>query len=121
MQLENYAYNKYINLRNYIFSNKILLNNRYIKIIHNYKLEDKYFTFFCIFYQVKNQAYKIELSNKKKVYNIFYQLLQERNMIMNNYMYKITLQLEFETKSNSKNPIFEKKGNNMVYRREFQN
>ena len=63
-ELQKQAYNKAIKPRSYIFSNKVWLNSKYIKIKQNQKLKTKFFRLFRVFYTVRKQAYKLELPKK---------------------------------------------------------
>lgn len=60
--------NKHVKPRNYTPSKKSWLNNKYI----NYKLEAKFFGPFRILHSIEKQAYKLELSKKKSIHNVFY-------------------------------------------------
>lgn len=65
--------NKYVKPRNYTPSKKSWLNNKYIKTKNrNYKLESKFFSPFRILHSIEKQAYKLELSKKKSIHNVFY-------------------------------------------------
>ena len=51
-KLQKQAYNKSIKLRSYAFNNKIWLNNKYIKIKQNWKLEVKFFRLFQVLHPI---------------------------------------------------------------------
>ena len=60
-ELQKRAYDKGTKPRSYVFDEKVWLNNKYIKIKCNRKLEAKFFEPFRVLHQVGNQAYKLEL------------------------------------------------------------
>lgn len=62
-----------------VFSNKVWLNNKYIKTKQNQKFGNKSFSSFCVFYIVIKQSYKLKLLSKQKIYDIFSMLLLEQN------------------------------------------
>lgn len=83
------AYNKGVKRRSYTLGKKILLNNKYIKIKQNKKLEKKFFGLFQVFYRVGKQAYTLKLSTKWKIYNVFHLLLLEQNIIRKDQVNKL--------------------------------
>lgn len=89
-KLQKKAYNKAIKPKSYIPGNKVWLNNRYIKTKQNCKLEAKFFGIFQVFYLVKNQADKLKLPKKWKIYNVFHILLLEHNITKKKRVDEIT-------------------------------
>lgn len=63
-KFRNQAHNKSTNPKSYVLGTKVWLNNKYIKIKQNRKLEAKFFGFFQILYLVDKQAYKCKFSKK---------------------------------------------------------
>ena len=53
-------------------SNKVWLNSKYIKTKQNRKLEAKFFGPFQVLYPVAKQVYKLELSKKWRIHDIFH-------------------------------------------------
>ena len=51
---------------------KVWLNNKYLKIKQNRKLEAKFFEPFQVLHSVIKQAYKLELFRKWRIHNVFY-------------------------------------------------
>ena len=76
-ELQKRAHDKGIKAKNYAPSDKIGLNSKYIKTKQNRKLEAKFFGPFRVIYPVEKQTYKLELSRKWKIHDIFYVLLLE--------------------------------------------
>lgn len=60
-KLQKWAHNKTVKSSNYVSSNKIWLNSRYIKTKQNQKLKTKFFGPFYMFYLVGKQVYKLKL------------------------------------------------------------
>lgn len=63
-KLQKRAYDKDVKPRSYAPSDKVLLNNKFIKTKQNKKLEAHFFELFQVLHPVKKQAYKLELSKK---------------------------------------------------------
>ena len=78
-KLQKWAYDKGVKPRSYIPSDKIWLNSKYIKTKQNRKLEAKFFRLFRVLYQVKKQAYKLDLPKKWRIYNVFHVSLLEQD------------------------------------------
>ena len=77
-ELEKQAHNKSVKPKNYTPSNKVWLNSKYLKIKQNRNLEVKFFGLFWVLHSVEKQAYKLELSRKWKIHNVFHMLLLEQ-------------------------------------------
>ena len=81
-ELKKKAYNKGIKPKgikpkSYAPGNKIWLNRKYIKTKQNQKLKIKFFGSFRMLYPMGKQVYKLELSRKWKIYDVFHVLLLE--------------------------------------------
>ena len=63
-ELQKRAHDKGVKPQNYAPGEKVWLNNKYIKIERNWKLEAKFFSSFQILYPVGKQAYKLDLPIK---------------------------------------------------------
>lgn len=61
--------------KSYAPSDKVLLNSKYIKPKSNQNLETKFFGPFQILYPLGNQTYKLELSKKWKIHDVFHMSL----------------------------------------------
>ena len=79
-KLQKRAYNKGFKPRSYAFDDKVWLNSKYIKTKQNWKLETKSFELFWVLHPVKKQAYKLELSKKWRIHNVFYMSLLEQDI-----------------------------------------
>ena len=79
-ELQKRAHNKRVKSWSYAFSNKVWLNNKFIKIKQNYKLELKFFEPFQIFYPVGKQAYKWKLLGNWGIHNVFHMSLLEQDI-----------------------------------------
>ena len=60
-EVQKRAYNKGVKPKSYTPSDKVWLNNKYIKTKRNYKLDAKFFGLFWVLYPIKKQAYKLQL------------------------------------------------------------
>ena len=76
-ELQKRAHNKGVKSRSYAFNEKVWLNNKYIKIKWNQKLEAKFFGLLQVLYPFMKQVYKLKLSRKWKIHNIFHMSLLE--------------------------------------------
>ena len=66
--------------RSYAPSKKVWLNSKYIKTKHNQKLEAKFFGPFRVLYPIRKQAFKLELSKKWRIHDVFYISLLEQDI-----------------------------------------
>ena len=76
-ELQKQAHDKGVKPRNYAPNDKVWLNSKYIKTKHNRKLKAKLFGPFQVLYPVGKQAYKLELSRKWRIHDVFHVLLLE--------------------------------------------
>ena len=80
-KLQKRAHNKGVKPKSFDLDDKKWLNSKYIKAKHYRKLEAKFFGPFQVLYPIEKQAYKLELSNKWRIHNVFYVSLLEQDMI----------------------------------------
>ena len=80
-KLQKKAHDKGVKPWSYAPGKKIWLNSKYIKTKQNRNLKAKFFGLFQILHLVEKQAYKLDLSTKWKIYNIFYISLLEQDTI----------------------------------------
>ena len=78
-ELQKRTHNKGVKLRSYTPGEKVWLNSRYIKTKRNRKLEAKFFGPFRVLYPVGKQAYKLELSKKWRIHDVFHVSLLDHN------------------------------------------
>ena len=71
-ELQKRAHDKGVKPRSYAPGEKVWLNSKYIKTKCNRKLEAKFFGPFRVLYPVGKQAYKLELSKKWRIYDLFH-------------------------------------------------
>ena len=71
-ELQKQANNKGVKPRSYASCDKVWLNSKYLKTKWNLKLEAKFFGLFWVLHVVEKQAYKLELSKKWKIHNVFH-------------------------------------------------
>ena len=71
----------------------------YIKTKRNRKLEIKFFDLFSVLYLVENQAYKLELPARWRIYNMFHVSLLHQDITKK---WQEFLVLEFELGNNKK-------------------
>ena len=115
------AYDKAINPKSYAASNKVLLNNNYIKAKQNCKFETKFFEYFQVLHPIKNQDYKLELLKKEKIYDVFLMSLLEYDIIRKKRVDKTTIQLKFEAGDNGKEYEVKEIWDYAVYTKKLKN
>ncbi len=94
--LQKGHHDKNVKLRSYAPGNKVWLNRKYIKTKQNRKLEAKSFGTFRVLHPVNKQDYKIVLSRKWKIHDVFHVSLLEQDINRTGWVDKATSQLEFE-------------------------
>lgn len=65
-------HNKSVKPRSYAPDNKMWLNGKYIKTKQYQKLEAKFFGLFQVLQPLSKKTYKLDLSTRWKIYNVFY-------------------------------------------------
>ena len=74
-KLQKQAHNKGVKPRSYVSGKQVWLNSKYIKTKCNRKLEAKFFGPFQVLHSVGKQIYKLELSKKWRIYDVFHMSL----------------------------------------------
>lgn len=82
--------------RSYVPGNKIWFNSKYIKTKQLQKLKAKFFRSFRVLYLVGKQAYKLKLSKKWRIYDVFYVLLLEEDTTRKGWVDKKDKKTKFE-------------------------
>lgn len=62
--LQKWAYDNDVKLRNYVLGDKVWLNSKQIKIKYNQKLKAKLFELFWVLHPMSKTTYKLELPKK---------------------------------------------------------
>ena len=83
-------------LQSYALGEKVWLNSKYIKTKQNQKLEAKFFGPFQILHPVGKQTYKLDLSTKWKIHDVFHVSLLEQDITKKGRMNEIFPKLEPE-------------------------
>ena len=78
-ELQKRAHDKGVKPRSYAPCDKIWLNNKYIKIKRNWKLEAKFFRPFQVLHSIGKQTYKLELPKQWRIHNVFHVSLLEQD------------------------------------------
>ncbi len=108
-ELQKKAHDKGVKSRSYALGKKVWLNSKYIKTKRNKKLESKFFGPFQVLYAIGKQAYKLELSIKWKIHDVFHVSLLEQNTTWKRRVDKTLPELEkdveFEARNNKKYEI----------------
>ena len=95
-ELQKQAHDKGVKPRSYAPSDKIWLNNKYIKIKCNRKLEAKFFRPFQVLHPIRKQVYKLELSKWWRMHDVFHVSLLEQDTTKKKRMDKQVKELELE-------------------------
>lgn len=98
---------------------KIWLNDKYIKIKRNQKLESEFFGFLWVLYPVKKQAYKLKLPKKWRIHDIFHVLLLKQNTTRKKQVEENVTQLEFRASDHEEYKI-EGICNNIIFAKELE-
>ena len=80
-ELQKQAHNKGVKPRSYAPNDNVWLNTKYIKIKQNRKLEAKFFGPFRVLHPIGKQVYKLKLSKKWRIPNVFHMSLLELDTI----------------------------------------
>ena len=76
-ELQKRAHDKGVKPQSYVPGEKIWLNSKYIKTKRKRKLETKFFGAFRVLHPVGKQVYKLKLSKKWRIHNVFHMSLLE--------------------------------------------
>ena len=71
-KLQKQRHDKNTKPKSYAPGDEVWLNSKNLKTKWNWKLEAKFFGPFRVLHLVEKQAYKIELSKKWKIHNVFH-------------------------------------------------
>ena len=104
-ELQKQAYDKGVKPRSYAPSDKVWLNNKYIKTKCNRKLEAKFFRPFQVLHPIEKQAYKLKLPKRWRMHNVFYMSLLEKDTTRKERMDKRVKQLDLEAGNSKKYKI----------------
>ena len=96
-KLPKQTHNKDTKPRSYAPGDKVWFN---IKTKQNEKLEAKFFGPFRVLHPVSKQAYKLELSKKWRIHDVFYISLLEQNTTRKGRIDENATQLEFKANDN---------------------
>ena len=118
-KLQKRAHNKGVKPKTYAPSDKVWLNNKYIKIKQNRKLEAKFFGPFRVLYPIGKQAYKLELPKEWRIHDVFHVSLLEQNTIRKERVDKKVMELEFEAGDSKKYKV-EAIWDSAIYARESE-
>ena len=88
--------------------------------MHNCKLEAKFFGPFQILHPVGKWAYKLELSRKWRIYNVFHVSLLEQDTTRKDLVDKKVRQIEFDAGDNSREYKLEVIWDSAVYAKELK-
>ncbi len=79
-ELQKQYHDKHAKSRSYAQGEKVWLNSKYIKTKRNRKLEAKFYGPFRVLHPVRKQTYKLELSMKWRIYDVFHVSLLEQDI-----------------------------------------
>ena len=79
-KLQKRAHNKGTKPKSYAPSEKVWLNDKYIKTKRNRKLKAKFFEPFRVLHPMSSQTYKLELPKRWRIHNVFHLCLLEQNI-----------------------------------------
>lgn len=96
-ELQKPAHDKGMKSKTYALSNNVQFNSKYIKTKYNCKLKAKFFNLFQVLYLIGKQAYKLELSKKQKIHDVFHILLLKQDIIKK---MRVNIKLKFEANDN---------------------
>ena len=120
-ELQKRAHDKGIKPRSYATGDKIQLNSKYIKTKCNRKLEAKFFEPFWVLHPVGKQAYKLELSKKWRIHDVFYVSLLEQDNTRKGQVDEKIRQMEINAGNNdSREYEMEKIWDSTVYTRKSE-
>ena len=95
-ELQKRAHNKGVKPKNQTPGDKVWLNSKYFKTKQNRNLDVKFFKPFRILYSVGKQAYKLELSKKWKIHDVFHVSLLEQDITRKKQVDNKVTKLDFE-------------------------
>ena len=99
-KLQKQTHNKGIKLRSYAPSDKVWINNKYIKTKQDQKLETKFFRPFGVLYLVGKQAHKLKLLKRERIQDVFHVSLLKQDITRKGRIDKKVTELKFEIGNN---------------------
>ena len=101
-KLQKKANEKGVKPQSYASGENVWLNCKYIKIKRNQKLKAKFFGLFWILHPIEKQVYKLDLSTKWKIHDVFHMSLLEQDTIKKERINELFLkpEPEFNTGNN---------------------
>ena len=88
--------------KKYAPGDKVWLNSKYLKTKKIWKLEAMFFRLFQFLHPFEKQAYKLELSRKRKIHDVFHMSLLEQDITKKERMDEKLTKLEFEAGNSNK-------------------
>ena len=79
-----------------------MLSSKHLKIRRNCKLEAKFLGLFWVLHPIGKQAYKLELSKKWRIYNVFHVFLLEQDTTKKGQVNNTQLDFEFKAGNGDK-------------------
>ena len=117
-KLQKQAHNEGVKPRSYASGDKVWLNSKYIQTKRNHMLETKFIGLFRVLHPIGKQAYKLELPEKWKTYDVFHVSLLEQDNTRKGWVDKEVRQMEFNTGNNGEEYRLEAIWDSAVYARE---
>ena len=95
-ELQKQTHDKGVKPQSYAPGDKVWLSSKHLKTKQNCKLEAKFLGLFWVLYLVGKQAYKLKLSKKWRIHNIFHISLLEQDITKKRQVNNMQLNFEFE-------------------------
>ena len=106
-EFQKQVYNNGVKPRSYDFRGKVWLNNKYITLKQNQKLEAKFLRPFWLLNPVGKEVYKLKLPKRWRIYNVFHISLLEQNIARKEQVDKKVMELEFKISNSNKYKVKE--------------
>ena len=119
-ELQKRTHDKGVKHWSYTPGQKVWLNSKYIKTKYNRKLEAKLFGPFRVLHPVKKQAYKLELSRKWWIHNVFHVSLLEQDTTMTGWVDEEVRQIVFNAGDDGRKYKVEVIWDSVVYAKESE-
>ena len=95
-ELQKLAHNKGVKPQSYALGDKLWLSSKHLQTKRNRKLEAKFLGLFWVLHPVGKQAYKLQLSKKWRIHDVFHVFLLEENTTKKGQVNDIQLDFEFK-------------------------